>query len=113
MGTYKIKSRLWLEQEGESLMGEGTLLLLKTIDEEGSLSKAAQKLNLSYKKAWKLADNLNKTSNNTIITKQIGGKNGGGMQITEYGRKLIAKFEEIRESCWAFLNEKQEELNRI
>ncbi len=48
--TYKIKSKIWIESDGKILLGEGRVQLLKAIKETGSLSKAAKKLNMSYKK---------------------------------------------------------------
>ena len=43
---YKIKSGIWIEANGSILLGEGRVSLLKAIDEEGSLSKAAKSLGL-------------------------------------------------------------------
>lgn len=38
---YKIKSKIWIESNGQILLGEGRVSLLKAIDETGSLNKAA------------------------------------------------------------------------
>ena len=57
---YKIKSRIWIEADGNILLGEGRVNLLRAINEEGSLSKAAKVLGMSYKKAWSLIDAVNK-----------------------------------------------------
>ena len=48
---YKIKSRIWIEVDGEILLGEGRVSLLKAIEKTGSLSKASKSLGMSYKKA--------------------------------------------------------------
>ena len=50
--AYQIKSKIWIESNGKILLGEGRVQLLKAIKETGSLSKAAKKLKMSYKKAW-------------------------------------------------------------
>ena len=50
--NYKIKSRIWIEADGDILLGEGRVALLKAIESTGSLSKAAKSLKMSYKKAW-------------------------------------------------------------
>ena len=43
----------------------------------------------------------------------IGGKGGGGAELTEYGKSLITAFDEINRNCWAFLDEQLEKIERI
>ena len=107
---YKIKSRIWIESDSNVLLGEGRVKLLKAIDKTGSLSKAAKTLNLSYKKAWHLIDSVNKTAKKPVTINSIGGKGGGGAELTEYGKSLITAFDEINKNCWDFLDE---QLNKI
>jgi len=101
---YKIKSRIWVELNGEEFLGEGKVQLLKAIDETGSLSKAAKAINLSYKKAWHLMDSVNKTAIKPVTINSIGGKGGGGTELTPYGKSLILVFEEMNKKCWNFLD---------
>ena len=101
---YKIKTRIWLENNNGIFLGEGRIKLLKVIDEEGSLSKAAKKMNMSYKKAWKIIDSINQNSNKAIISTNIGGKGGGGTHITKYGLKVISEFEMMKQRCWEFID---------
>lgn len=103
--NYKIKSRIWIEADGDILLGEGRISLLKAIDETGSLSKAAKSLSMSYKKAWSLIDTVNKRAEKPVTTSSIGGKGGGGAQLTDYGKSLVETFETINENCWAFLDD--------
>ena len=102
---YKIKSRIWIEADDSILLGEGRVRLLKAIDEEGSLSKAAKSLGMSYKKAWSLIDAVNKRAEKPVTTSSIGGKGGGGAELTDYGKSLVGAFETINENCWEFLDE--------
>lgn len=102
---YKIKSRIWIEADGHILLGEGRVTLLKAIKAEGSLSKAAKSLGMSYKKAWSLVDALNKRGESLIVTTSIGGKGGGGTTITPYGLSLINAFDRIKSNCWDYLDD--------
>ena len=106
---YKIKSRIWIEANGNILLGEGRVALLKGIEETGSLSKAAKSLGMSYKKAWSLIDAVNKRAEKPVTTSSIGGKGGGGAQLTAYGKSLVIAFEAINENCWKFLDEQVKE----
>jgi molybdate transport system regulatory protein len=102
---YKIKSRIWIESDEGILLGNGRVKLLKEIDNTGSLSKAAKNLGMSYKKAWNLIDSVNKHAEQEVVSKAIGGKDGGGTSLTEYGRKLIAHFEKMNADTIEFLNQ--------
>lgn len=108
---YKIKSRIWIEANGEILLGEGRVSLLKAIDETGSLSKAAKSIGMSYKKAWSLIDAVNKRAEKPVTTSSIGGKGGGGAQLTVYGKTLIETFETINTNCWEFLDKQIKKSN--
>ncbi|WP_282148256.1 winged helix-turn-helix domain-containing protein [Algibacter lectus] len=111
--SYKIKSRIWIESENHVLLGEGRVQLLKAIETEGSLSKAAKTLGLSYKKAWSLIDSVNKSAKKPVTINSTGGKGGGGAELTDYGKQLIAVFDEINKNCWNFLNEQIQKLDEL
>ncbi len=101
---YKIKSRIWIESEQGVFLGEGRVHLLKAISNTGSLSKAANSLDMSYKKAWNLVNSMNKVSQEPLVTTATGGKGGGGASLTQYGQKVIETFDTINQKCWEFLD---------
>ena len=107
--SYKIKSRIWIEVDGNKLLGEGNVKLLKAIDKTGSLSKAAKSIGMSYKKAWSLVDAVNKRAKKPVTINSIGGKGGGGAKLTPYGKDLIHSFDEINKNCWSFLDAQLEQ----
>ncbi|XCF05327.1 LysR family transcriptional regulator [Tamlana crocina] len=110
---YKIKSRIWIESNGHVLLGEGRVQLLKAIQETGSLSKAAKSLNISYKKAWHLLDSVNQSAKTPVTVNNIGGKGGGGAELTEYGKSLITAFDEINKNCWDFLDNQLKKIENL
>lgn len=101
----KIKSKIWIETNNGILLSEGRVQLLKMIDETGSLNKASKALNISYQKAWRLIDDVSKTTKQPIIETKIGGAKGGGTVLTTYGKSLIVIFDTINKDCWQFLDE--------
>jgi molybdate transport system regulatory protein len=102
---YKIKSRIWIEVNGNILLGEGRVSLLKAIETTGSLTKAAKSLKMSYKKAWSLIDVINKRAEQPVIILNTGGIGGGGASLTPYGKSLVKTFETINHNCWKYLDE--------
>jgi len=113
MSDYKIKSRIWIEVGDNVLVGEGRVKLLKAIETEGSLSKAAKSIGMSYKKAWTLVDSVNKSAKEAVVIKTIGGQKGGGTIITPYGKRLIEAFDTINKNCWIFLDQQLKSLDTI
>ncbi len=111
--NYKIKSRIWIESNNKVLIGEGRVNLLRAIGETGSLSKAAKSLDLSYKKAWQLLDSVNKSAKKPVTINSIGGKGGGGAELTEYGKSLIMVFDDINKNCWEFLDQQLEKIRLL
>jgi molybdate transport system regulatory protein len=108
---YKIKSRIWIESQHGVFLGEGRVNLLKAIAKTGSLSKAASTLGMSYKKAWKLLDSMNKATEKPLVITTTGGKGGGGAILTTYGEKIIETFDSINQKCWEFLDNELKQIS--
>ena len=70
-------------------VGPGKLLLLQNIDKHGSISAAGRAMNMSYRQAWSLVDQLNEAFKEPVVLSQTGGKSGGGAQLTEFGKLLL------------------------
>lgn len=87
------KAKIWLEFEGESLLGRGGAKLLESIEKEGSLTKAAKKLNISYRYAWGYLKKIEKKIGGPIVETFKGGADGGGgMKLTPLGKYLFRKY---------------------
>lgn len=93
----KIKFKCWVEEEGEKFYGPGPKELIKAIQREGSLSKAAGQMNMSYKKAWDLVQRLNNHSEKPWVILKKGGSNGGGAEITPHALKAIKQYEKLEQ----------------
>ena len=70
-------------------LGPGKLLLLQNIDKHGSISAAGRAMNMSYRQAWTLVDQLNAAFKEPVVHSQTGGKSGGGVHLTEFGKLLL------------------------
>jgi molybdate transport system regulatory protein len=72
-------------------LGPGKVDLLEAIDRNGSISAAGRDLGMSYRRAWLLIDQVNN------VVASPGGAHGGGAQLTNFGRALIAAYQRIEE----------------
>jgi molybdate transport system regulatory protein len=73
-------------------MGPGKAELIERIARTGSISAAAREMGMSYRRAWQLAESLNGTFRETVVTTAIGGRRGGGARVTPFGKRLVARF---------------------
>ena len=73
-------------------LGPGKVDLLEEIERSGSISKAARKLGLSYRRAWTLVDTMNKSFKSCLVKGSVGGKKGGGAQVTPLGKKMTKTY---------------------
>ena len=80
-------------------VGPGKISLLEAIEREGSLSVAAKRLGLSYRRAWNLLADLNSSFAEAVVATAVGGARGGGARVTDYGRALIVEFRALERAA--------------
>ena len=101
--TYRLNGRLWLETDEGRFLGIGRLELLEHIAELGSISKAAQAMGMSYKRAWDLVSSMNAQAATPLVSTQTGGTKGGGAVVTEAGQAAIATLKALQARFQAFM----------
>lgn len=72
-------------------IGPGRADLLELIAETGSISEAARRMGMSYKRAWGLAQALNDGFGAPLIETQRGGT-GQGASVTVAGQDVLARY---------------------
>jgi molybdate transport system regulatory protein len=76
-------------------LGPGKIRLLELIECHGSISEAGRVMGMSYRQAWLLVDSLNQSFRQALVSKQTGGRRGGGARLTPWGRTVIARYRTI------------------
>ena len=94
--SYRLNGRLWLETDTGRFLGIGRLELLEQIAALGSISKAAQAMGMSYKRAWDLVSSMNAQAATPLVSTQTGGTKGGGAGVTEAGQAAIVAFKALQ-----------------
>ncbi len=84
-------------REKGAIMTSHHFALLKTIHEMSSLKEAAEKLEISYRKAWGNVQTMEEELGFNLLIRQRGGAQGGKTTLTEEGLKLITAHKELRE----------------
>jgi len=84
------------------LMGPGPYLLLEKIKEHKSINKAAKSMGLSYPKALKMINTLEKGLDDPVIIRTRGGHQRGGTVLTSYGERYIKRYLELEDEIKRF-----------
>src|ERR1700733_14599641 len=91
-----LSIRIDLDTDGR--IGPGKIQLLETIRAYGSISAAGRAMNMSYKRAWELVDEIDCLCHRATVKRQKGGKDGGGATLTSFGLSLVARYRKIERS---------------
>ncbi len=76
-------------------IGPGKIALLEEIGRSGSISGAGRALKMSYRRAWELIEDLNKSLGVPVVATSAGGSGGGGASLTEAGEAIINGYRAI------------------
>jgi molybdate transport system regulatory protein len=94
-GILKVGCKIWLENEGKAF-GDGPCDLLKRVEKTNSLHEAAQQMSMSYSKAWKLIQMMEKRLGFALLNKKVGGLSGGGSHVTPEGMEFLKRYERFK-----------------
>src|ERR1700759_3926601 len=86
---------LRIDLDDECRIGPGKISLLENIEQHGSISAAGRAMDMSYKRAWDLVDEINRICRQPAVERQTGGKNGGGAALTAFGEALVERYRRI------------------
>ena len=90
-----ISLSLRVDIDHHGRIGPGKIRLLEQIEALGSISAAGRSMNMSYKRAWALVDELNRCFGKPVVSTQMGGKAGGGAALTPFGCEVVAHYRAI------------------
>ena len=105
-----LSVRIDLDPEGR--IGPGKIALLENIDKNGSISAAGRAMDMSYKRAWDLVDEINRICRQAAVERQTGGKNGGGAVLTAFGISLVSRYRKIERDAASAARKELQALRR-
>lgn len=94
-------------------IGPGKAELLQQIATTGSISAAARKMAMSYRRAWLLVDTMNQCFSSPLIETAAGGSGGGGARITPLGEQVLALYRRIESQTAAAVTAELTELEAL
>ncbi len=94
-----LSLRINLDPAGR--IGPGKVDLLEQIAAFGSISAAARAMDMSYKRAWDLVEEMNGIFEQPLVAAKTGGRHGGGASLTPAGLSVVARFRAIERAALA------------
>lgn len=82
----KMKLRILFDG---AMIGPGKAELLDRIHETGSIAAAGRGMEMSYKRAWMLVEEMNAAFRSPLVVSARGGSGGGGAHLTDVGSEVL------------------------
>lgn len=92
MSAPRLGITLRLHVGAAIAIGPGKADLLAAIAATGSISGAARKLGLSYRRAWVMVDAMNTAFATPLVVTSKGGGGGGGARLSVEGETVLAAY---------------------
>jgi molybdate transport system regulatory protein len=91
----EVRFRMRIRSGDAVALGPGKVELLEAVREHGSISAAARSLGMSYRRAWLLIDELNRSLKAPATHSEQGGQSGGGCTLTPVGETIIRLYRDV------------------
>ncbi len=92
-----VKPRIRATRGDVILIGPGKADLLEAIGETGSIRSAAERIGMSYMRAWSLVRTLNENFREPLVERTRGGARHGGAIVTPLGRAVLGLYREMEQ----------------
>ncbi|NML46191.1 LysR family transcriptional regulator [Ramlibacter sp. G-1-2-2] len=97
--SQRVQFRLRIYRDDVVAIGPGKVALLEAIAETGSISGAARQLEMSYRRAWVLVDEMNQSLASPAVATAAGGAHGGGASLTPTGQEIVLRYRAIENTA--------------
>jgi molybdate transport system regulatory protein len=83
----------------EIALGPGKVDLLALVGKTGSIREAADRMGMSYMRAWTLIRTMNSCFKEPLVEAVRGGRAHGGAALTDTGRKALKLYQQMEKDC--------------
>jgi molybdate transport system regulatory protein len=90
------RAKFWVEKDGRIVLSDYRVRLLRHIEETGSLSEAAARMQLSYRRAWGKVREIEQNLGVKLVESAAGGAGGGGSRLTADGKRYVDLYDRFR-----------------
>ncbi len=113
MNHVKARPRIRIQLGSAFAIGPGKADLLQAVAETGSISAAARRMEMSYRRAWLLIDTMNRCFREAVVDTATGGKGGGGARITPFGKTVLNSYRTMEARAMASMSRQMPDFTRL
>jgi molybdate transport system regulatory protein len=105
--------RLYLNADGQRVLGKGGAQILEAVQRYGSIAVAAKKLDMSYKFTWDYLTRMRRRLHQPLVLTYRGGtrngkkKGGGGTTLTPVAKALLKDFKDTERVMRTVLSKRE------
>ena len=104
---HKPSYKIWIEYKGKPIIDKGGAQILEQIEREESISKAAEKLGMSYRYVWNYLNEVREIVGEPVVYTFKGGRSGGGgAKLNELGEYLLSEYNRLSKILEGFTSTK-------
>ena len=103
------KVNLWIEKDGQVVLSVWRVQLLEAVAETGSISAAAVKMNIPYRRAWDKIHECEERLGVKLVETHVGGIDGGGSRLTRIAADYIRRFRQFSSGIEGKVNQQFQE----
>ncbi len=93
--------KLWVEKDGLIVFSDYRAALLDHIAKTGSISGGAERMGLSYRRAWGKIKEIEHNLGMKLVQSEAGGPGGGRTHLTPEGERILARYRLFRAAAQA------------
>jgi molybdate transport system regulatory protein len=92
----QARVKLWVEKDGLLVFSDYRAELLDHIAKTGSITGGAERMGLSYRRAWGKIKEIEHNLGVRLVRSEVGGLGGGCTKLTPEGEDLLARYRAFR-----------------
>jgi molybdate transport system regulatory protein len=110
----QVRPRLRVIVGRNIALGPGKVELLELLRKNGSITKAARQMNMSYMRAWTLIRTMNRCFKQPVVLARHGGAHGGGgAELTDAGVQILELYKKMDAKCLRAVTPAQKRLEKL
>jgi molybdate transport system regulatory protein len=93
--NWSLKSKIWLEIQGQPVIGEGRMAMLQAIHLKNSIMQASHETGISYRRIRGAIQDMENAIGQPLVHARRGGREGGGAELTPLALDLSRIFSQL------------------
>ena len=113
LSGVSLRPRLRVVCGEDIALGPGKVELLRLVAKTGSIREAADRMDMSYMRAWTLIRTMNACFKEPLVEAARGGSRHGGAVLTDVGHMALKLYAEMEENCLDSVKGRWKELRTL